>query len=259
MPWLTIAGVVGNLKHTELMNEMKWVETPILYRPLAQEPRRSVLVVGLGHAANPGSFSRRSPHSTSLPLVEWETVQSRISVTLAYPRFRAAVLSLFAISALLLSAVGLHGVLSQLVSQRTAELGVRRAVGAQTVHLLALVARQGGIPVLAGLTIGLFGTLGFSRLLTSLLYGTSPADPLDSGHGLGWIGPRFRFCDIVASASRSAHRSCGRFEGGLDADAPSQIGRHACEAYSAHSCDRCCFGEWLIRAVLRYASRIRGI
>jgi putative ABC transport system permease protein len=113
-----------------------------------------------------------------LPLVELETVESRISAKLAYPRFRASVLSLFAIAALLLSAVGLHGVLSQLVSRRMAEFGVRRALGAQTAHLLTLVARQGGIPVLAGLVIGLSGTLGFSRLLTSLLYGTQPTDPL---------------------------------------------------------------------------------
>jgi len=67
---------------------------------------------------------------------------------------------------------------SQLVSRRRAEFGLRRAVGAQTAHLLTLVARQGGIPVLAGLVLGLSGTLGFSRLLASLLYGTRPADPL---------------------------------------------------------------------------------
>jgi len=180
MPWMTIAGVVGNLKHTELMNEMQWVETPILYRPLAQEPRRPVRIVVRAAGTEQAAALQQaiSAFDPELPQGELETVASRISARLAYPRFRASVLSLFAISALLLSAVGLHGVVSQLVSRRRAEFGLRRAVGAQTAHLLTLVARQGGIPVLAGLVLGLSGTLGFSRLLASLLYGTRPADPL---------------------------------------------------------------------------------
>ena|ERR1700683_4630594 len=86
-------------------------------------------------------------------------------------------LAWFALGALMLSAVGLHGVLSQLVAQRTAEFGVRRAIGAQTHHLLLLMARQGGAPVLAGLTAGISLTLAFSRVLTNLLYGIRPADP----------------------------------------------------------------------------------
>ena len=180
MPWMTISGVVGNLKHTELMNEMQWVETPILYRPLAQEPRRPVRIVVREAGTQQAAALQEaiSAFDPELPLDGLETVASRISAKLAYPRFRASVLSLFAISALLLSAVGLHGVLSQLVSRRRAEFGLRRAIGAQTGHLLTLVARQGGVPVLAGVTIGLSGALGFSRLLASLLYGTQPADPL---------------------------------------------------------------------------------
>jgi ABC-type antimicrobial peptide transport system permease subunit len=87
------------------------------------------------------------------------------------------VLALFAIGALVLSAVGLHGVLSQLVAQRMPEFGVRKAVGAQTRDLLFLVARQGGVPVLAGLSAGICLALGFGRVLTSLLYGMRAADP----------------------------------------------------------------------------------
>jgi predicted permease len=180
MPWLTIAGVVGNLKHTELMNEMQWVETPILYRPLAQEPRRPVRIIVRASGTQQAVALQQtiSAFDPELPVGESETVASRISARLAYPRFRASLLSLFAITALLLSAVGLHGVLSQLISRRKSEFALRRAVGAQTAHLLTLVARQGGTPVLAGLAIGLSGTLGFSRLLTSLLYDTQPTDPL---------------------------------------------------------------------------------
>jgi putative ABC transport system permease protein len=83
----------------------------------------------------------------------------------------------FALSALLLAAVGLHGVLSQVVTQRTPEFGVRRAVGAQTSDLLLLVARQGGIPVLTGLVAGICCSLIFGRVLSNLLYGIQPADP----------------------------------------------------------------------------------
>ena len=86
-------------------------------------------------------------------------------------------LAFFAMGALILSAVGLHGVLSQLVAQRIPEFGLRRAVGAQTHDLVLLVARQAGVPVLSGLAAGAGLTLAFSRVLSNLLYGIQPADP----------------------------------------------------------------------------------
>ena len=181
MPWLTIVGVAGNLKHTELMNEMTWVETPIFYRPLAQEPRQSVQIAvrALGDV---GSISQEiqkqiAAVDPSIPLSDVEVLTSRLATTLAYPRFRATVLAFFAMGALILSAVGLHGVLSQLVAQRIPEFGLRRAVGAQTHDLVLLVARQAGVPVLSGLAAGAGLTLAFSRVLSNLLYGIQPADP----------------------------------------------------------------------------------
>jgi putative ABC transport system permease protein len=180
MPWLTIIGVVGNLKHTTLMNEMSWVETPILYRPLSQEPRPSIGIVmraaGMGLTA-PEIQRQIAAVDPSIPINEVETLTSRLAGTLAYSRFRAMVLGFFALSALLLSAVGLHGLLSHLVAQRIPEFGVRRAVGAQTHDLILLVARQGGIPVVLGLVAGVVLTLAFSRVLANLLYGIQPSDP----------------------------------------------------------------------------------
>lgn len=173
MPWLTIVGVAGNLKHTQLMNEMSWVETPILYRPLAQEPRQSMQIA----LRTSGSVPSLSALDPGIPISDPEPLAARLSKTLAFPRFRAAILAFFAAGALLLSAVGLHGVLSQLVTQRTQEFGVRRAVGAQTHHLLLLVATQGGLPVVAGLAIGLGAATVLRRVLASLLYGIEPADP----------------------------------------------------------------------------------
>jgi putative ABC transport system permease protein len=178
MPWLTIVGVVGNLKHTEFLNEMTWVESPILYRPLAQEPRPRIQVAvraapDVGKQI-PQQIAAMDP---SLPVDDAETLSSRLSKKLAYPRFRATVLAFFALSALILSAVGLQGVLSQLVAQRIPEFGVRKAIGAQTHDLLFLIARQGGFPVLAGLAAGIGFTLAFSRVLSNLLFGIQPADP----------------------------------------------------------------------------------
>ncbi len=181
MPWLTIVGVVGNLKHTELMNEMAWVETPILYRPLSQEPRPSIQIAvrSTGDSGALGSEVQKQIAAVdgSIPIGEVEALNTRLARILAYPRFRATVLAFFALAALLLATVGLHGVLSQLVSQRVPEFGVRRAVGAQTRDLVWLVARQGGFPVLAGLMLGIGSTLAFSRVLANLLYGIQPADP----------------------------------------------------------------------------------
>jgi ABC-type antimicrobial peptide transport system permease subunit len=113
----------------------------------------------------------------SIPPDAVEAPDERVAKLILLPRFRANVLSLFALGALLQSAVGLHGVLAQLVTQRTPEFGVRRAVGAQTSDLLMLVARQGGIPVLGGLAGGFVCTLAVRRALASLLYGIEPADP----------------------------------------------------------------------------------
>jgi putative ABC transport system permease protein len=181
MPWLTIVGVAGNLKHTELMNEMRWVETPILYRPLAQEPR-PVIQLAVRSSGDLAGLEReiRNQIATvdaSVPIPETGTLASRLSTTLGYQRFRAIVLTLFATGALLLSAMGLHGVLSQIVAQRMREFGVRRAVGARTLDLLALVFRQSGIPVIFGIAIGVCGTLSVHHAVASLLYEVQPTDP----------------------------------------------------------------------------------
>jgi putative ABC transport system permease protein len=79
---------------------------------------------------------------------------------------------------LLLAAVGLHGVLSELVSQRTREIGVRMALGAKPRDVARLIARQGGVPALAGLAGGIVATLGLGRYLSSMLYGVAPSDLL---------------------------------------------------------------------------------
>jgi putative ABC transport system permease protein len=180
MPWLTIIGVVGNLKHTELMNEMRWVETPIFYRPLAQEPRPSIQIAVRSHG-DPAPLMLEVRQLIAdldplIPAVDAELLNQRLSRTLAYPRFRAIVLGFFALTALFLSAVGLHGVLSQFVALRTADFAVRRAVGAKTSDLLWLVARYGGLPFAAGQITGIVLLVAFNRMLAGMLYGIRAVD-----------------------------------------------------------------------------------
>jgi putative ABC transport system permease protein len=93
-------------------------------------------------------------------------------------RLRSVLVGVFAGIALLLSAVGIYGVISYSVAQRTAEIGIRAALGADRGNLLTLILRQGILMIGAGLTLGLLGAVGLTRLLASLLFGIGVWDPL---------------------------------------------------------------------------------
>jgi predicted permease len=181
-PWLTIVGVVGSVKQTVLMNEMRWTVAPHLYRPAEQDPQASMyLLLRSGTSFVPVSQGLKRVTASldpEVPFDDLQTVESQVSGILAYSRFRALVLGLFAVSALLLSAIGLHGVLAQLLRKRTAEFGVRRAIGAPTMHILNLILQQAGLPVLGGLVLGLLLTFGMSRVIASLLYESAAIQPL---------------------------------------------------------------------------------
>lgn len=181
MPWMTIVGVVGDIKHSQLMNEMTWVGTPILYQPISQTAPQRFEIAIRARAAD-SLFEHRIQEQiaaldAAVPINPVEPVNADISKTLAYPRFRAMVLGFFSLAALLLSAVGLNGVLSQIVAQRVPEFGIRKAMGAEQRDLLLLVARQGGIPVALGMAGGIGCAVLFSWLLRALLYGVDAADP----------------------------------------------------------------------------------
>ncbi|HSM78132.1 MAG TPA: FtsX-like permease family protein, partial [Bryobacteraceae bacterium] len=111
-------------------------------------------------------------------LADMRTLDQIKSSTVANDRLQTMMLSLFAGVALLLAAIGIYGVISYSVTQRTHELGIRAALGASGRGLLGLVIRQGMSVALAGLAIGFAGSLLLTRLLSSLLFGVSPRDPL---------------------------------------------------------------------------------
>ncbi len=171
-PWLTIVGVSANAKHSELMREMSWTATPVVLRPVLQSPPPSIFVFLRRHDT---TAARRVQETIAaidsrLPVGDVETMESSLSQLLSFARFRAVLVGAFALTAMLLALVGLHGVLAQLVSQRTAEFGIRMAIGAKTRDIFLLVARQGGLPVMAGLVTGIFIAFAFGKMLASVLY-----------------------------------------------------------------------------------------
>jgi putative ABC transport system permease protein len=101
-----------------------------------------------------------------------------VSQSLAPQRFETLLTSLFATAALLLACLGIYGVVSYSVVRRTREIGIRMALGAQKADMLRCVIGQGMTPALLGLGAGLIGALGFTRFLSSLLFGVKPTDPL---------------------------------------------------------------------------------
>jgi predicted permease len=110
-----------------------------------------------------------------------QTMNEIVSASLATQRFSMILLGVFAALALLLASVGIYGVISYVVGQRTHEIGIRMALGAQRMHILRLILGRGGILALAGVTLGLASALGLTRLMASLLYGVRATDPLTFG------------------------------------------------------------------------------
>jgi putative ABC transport system permease protein len=109
-------------------------------------------------------------------LGEAGTLASRVSASVAQPRFATAILAVFAVLAMALAATGLYGVLSYSVTQRRREIGIRSALGATRAHVIALVVRQGLKSTVAGLLVGLALSAFAARLLQPLLFGIRPLD-----------------------------------------------------------------------------------
>lgn len=180
-PWLTVVGVVANEKNTDFFHEMSWVENPTVFRSVDQTAPDGVSLVIRTAADLPGLSrqiqQRVNAIDPSVPVADPETMEHTISAILAYPRFRAVLLAVFAGLALLLAAGGLYGVLSQMVVQRTQEIGVRLALGACKADVLKLIAVQAMVLVGTGMIAGLVLAWELTRVLQALLYGVKTTDP----------------------------------------------------------------------------------
>ncbi|HEX9704549.1 MAG TPA: ABC transporter permease [Gemmatimonadales bacterium] len=176
--WYTIVGIVGDTRQEGVVDE----PYAQMYFPYAQLPQRAVYVV-LRTAGDPlaavGSL-RQTVKSLDpeIPLYNIAAAQQLIDRSIARPRVNAALLSVFAAVALVLAAIGIYGVLSYAVAQRTREIGVRMALGAHARDVVRLIVRQGMLPVVAGLGVGLVTALAATRLMGKLLYGVGPDDPV---------------------------------------------------------------------------------
>jgi len=115
---------------------------------------------------------------SNLPYPEVKTLEDIMRPELQPRRLGAAMFGVFGLLALVLAAIGLYGVVSYAVTQRTREVGIRMALGAQQVHVVSLVVRQGALLTLVGLVIGIAAALGAARLITHLLFGVSATDPI---------------------------------------------------------------------------------
>jgi putative ABC transport system permease protein len=113
-----------------------------------------------------------------LPVSDAQTLEKTVSASLSERRFSLQIIALFALTALLLAGLGIYGVISYIVGERTHEIGIRVALGAQRRNLLRMILGQGLGLASAGAAIGLIGAVIVSRLMSGVLYGVRPTDPL---------------------------------------------------------------------------------
>jgi ABC-type antimicrobial peptide transport system permease subunit len=114
----------------------------------------------------------------NVPVFDVKTMQQRVSESLARRRFAMVALALFAVVAMTLAAIGIYGVMSYTVTERTREIGIRMALGSPTRDVLRLIVGQGMALAGVGVALGLAGALAATRVMASLLYGISATDPL---------------------------------------------------------------------------------
>ena len=181
-PWISVVGVVGNAALESLTDP----RFPQVFSPQAQGVEGGVagsMELALRTSSDPlrlaGALATAVHElDKNQPVAHVGTLNQVVSTSLAQPRFNTLLLAAFAALALLLAAVGVYGVLAYSVALRTREIGIRMALGASRADVVRLVAGHGMRLALAGAAIGLVGALTLARLMSSLLYGVTPSDPL---------------------------------------------------------------------------------
>ena len=177
-PWLTVVGVVGRIKQDRLDADSRIA----LYYPHTQIPTRAMNVTlrSRTSVASLAASVRAELHALDpdLPLYGLRTMSERATASLARRRFSMLLLSLFAVLALALGAIGTYGVMAYQVGQGTRELGIRLALGATPRLLLGFVVREGMQLALAGVAAGLVAAAALTHVMQSLLFGITATDPL---------------------------------------------------------------------------------
>jgi putative ABC transport system permease protein len=176
-PWMQIVGVVGDVKYEGLDASV----IPTLYTPYTQHgwPGAYLAVRAKGNIAGLAAAIRDSVWSldNQLPITDMVFAPQRMHAALAAPRFRAILLAAFGVVALALSVIGIYGVISYSTAQRTREIGVRTALGAQPRDIVRMVLGEGLLLALIGIAIGVASALVLTRFLRSMLFEIKPTDP----------------------------------------------------------------------------------
>ncbi len=177
-PVREVVGVVGNIKRAGLTAD----EEPQLYLPYAQavitNPFLAIRTTDNAEAMEGVLRAAVQQMDKGVPVYQVSTLESYLAKSVAQPRFQTLLLSCFAGIALMLSAIGLYGLLSYTVAQRTMEIGLRLALGAQRTDVLGMIVRRGLTLALTGTGVGLVLSVLITRLLSTMLYGVRPSDPV---------------------------------------------------------------------------------
>ena len=181
-PWLTIVGVIEDLRYTRLDADPE----PEVYVPYSQDAQVDGMFGFIMLARTTGDPLELAPAIRSLiaridpsqVVDEVITLEQALAETIAPRRLNLFLLGTFAASALALALIGMYGLLTHWVTQRRQEIGVRMALGAQRREVVRMVVRRGMAIALAGIGAGVVGALAMTRVMSSLLYGVEPRDPL---------------------------------------------------------------------------------
>jgi putative ABC transport system permease protein len=173
-----VVGVVGDIKHASLEAELR----PEIYRPfLHNRDTERQMTFAVRTAQKPETLVAAIRQEIQAldreqPIANSSTMEQLLDRSLARRRFSLLLLGIFAATALILTGVGIYGVISYAVAQNTREIGIRMALGAQASDVLKLILGQGLALTVAGVVIGLAGAFGLTRLMASLLYDITPTD-----------------------------------------------------------------------------------
>jgi putative ABC transport system permease protein len=178
-PWITIVGVVRDFRHFRLPEPM----LPAVFLSQLAQPSTSQTIVLRTKLDDPRTLepavrAALRDLNKDAPAYQVQTFEQVVSTSLWRQRLQGQVLGIFAVMAMLLAAIGIYGVISYAVAQRTREMGVRMALGAKRTQVAMLVLRQGARLALVGVAIGITGALLLRGTVSQLLYGIAPTDPL---------------------------------------------------------------------------------
>jgi putative ABC transport system permease protein len=176
--WLTVVGVVADVKHTELSAEPR-TEFYLSYQQTSF-PSMSLVVRTASDPASLTTAIRKEVWAIDQdqPIARVETMDKLVATSVGRTRFNTLLLAVFAAVALVLSAVGVYGIMAYSVTQRTHEIGIRMALGAQTRDIFKMVIGHAMLLAVVGIGIGLTAAYFLTRVMSSLLFGVSATDPL---------------------------------------------------------------------------------